>query len=147
MGVKKFGFDEIRQRVKDVTGYDASTETEIARRLQFIGEGCVEHARNNNGYTPRTGNLQSSISYRVYHNGELISEGGYTGSKEAIEAAKKALDRFPEENDVAPIGWTLVIVAGMSYATYVEAKGYNVLALTEAEMKTEIEELKKEMGL
>ena len=152
----KFGFDAIkakaRQRAEEARG---ASDQELVRWLSYIGEELCNHARtitpdhSTGGYDDQTGNLRSSIGYRVFKNGEPVKDGGFKNVKEGngIEEAKDALERYGLAHDIPVDGWTLVIVAGMSYATYVEAKGYNVLHLTKAEMYKKIEELKKELGL
>lgn len=148
MGIDKFGFGNVRSKIQQHTGYDPDSSEAIRRRLMFIGEECCNHARLNGQYTDRTGCLRSSIGYRLYHNGELVGDGGFGGSQhEGIAAAKKAIDRFSNPEGINPVGWTLIMVAGMSYATYVEAKGYNVLHLTEIELNDKIEALCKELKL
>lgn len=169
MGVakfNKFGFDTLRekarQKAEEVRG---ASDQELVRWLSYIGEHLCNHARtitkdghSVGGYDDDTANLRSSIGYRIFKNGEAVKDGGFqnvtvtnkkgetvTGS--GIEEAKDALERYGLAHDIPIDGWTLVIVAGMSYATYVEAKGYNVLHLTKAEMYKEIEELKKDLGL
>jgi hypothetical protein len=48
-----------------------------------------------------------------------------------------------------PKGYVLIVVAGMNYATYVEAKGYNVLStaehLAQVEFPRMIAELKSDI--
>lgn len=102
--------------------------------------------RESGGFDDHTGNLRGSIGFSIYHNGELVTSGGFDsrGSEEGEQNAKRALSGY---SDIPPVGWCLLIVAGMSYATYVEAKGYNVLSLTEGELQKEIEELKKDLKI
>lgn len=168
MGIscKKFGFEELKQRLADINkGFEETPDNpQIRRLLSYIGEELCGHARTitkghaTGGYDDHTGNLRSSIGYRIYRDGEPVYDGGFqnvqvvnekgeTVTGNGIEAAKQALNNYGLAYSIPMRGWTLVIVAGMSYATYVEAKGYNVLHLTNVEMKNKIEELKKDLGM
>ena len=116
---------------------------------------AVNRARSTDTYKDRTNNLHSSIGYVLYFNGQLVAEdfavsGTGTGgggdvkfttkggaevsftskSKEASgqegvrtgqEFAQMIAGRHKTD------GFVAVIVAGMNYALYVEAKGYDVL--------------------
>lgn len=81
-------------------------------------------------YKDKTGNLNASTGFQLYCNGELvqsyfgrIAEGVSAGNRAAEEGARPMADK-----------WICgVMVAGMYYAGYVEAKGYDVL--TAAELK------------
>lgn len=141
--IKKFGFNEIYQKY----GYNPASNEEILRRLQFIGREVCNHARRSGSYKDRTGNLRSSVGFAIVYNGKIVNKGGFHGKEEGIKAAQSALDRYVEESNVPMVGWAMVMVAGMSYATYVEAKGYNVLHETESQLKQEIEDLRKELNL
>ena len=150
--VKKIGFDSIR---RNAGGTTASQDEIVERRLRYLGEEMCNHARTvtpnqeTGGYNDHTKNLRSSIGYAICHNGEIVTDGGFqsVGGTSGVQAAKDALSRYIEEADIPVVGWALVMVAGMEYATYVEAKGYNVLELTERELQGKIAELKKELGL
>lgn len=104
----------------------------IVNILCYVGEQCIIEARDSGNYTDQTGNLRSSIGYAVVWNGKVVqrdcidkvkqgdkgvSEGDYYLSKCVKKARKK--------------GIVLIVTAGMNYAEYVEAKGYNVLSSAE----------------
>lgn len=166
MGIKfgSFGFDDLKQKVKSMSSGQTVSDQEMERWLSYIGEELCNHARTitsghaSGGYDDQTGNLRSSIGYRIYNNAEAVKDGGFqnvtvtnpkgeTVTGDGVDDAKKALDNYGLAHEIPVNGWTLVIVAGMSYATYVEAKGYNVLHLTQIEMSDKIAELKKDLGL
>lgn len=102
-------------------------EQEIIETLLYIGEKCVNDARTKGGYTDRTGNLRNSIGYVVIHDGNVVSPMSFKGGKGA-EEGQKFIDKLKAHYKK---GFTLIVVAGMSYASYVEAKGLNVLASSE----------------
>ena len=61
-----------------------------------------------------------------------------------------ALEEYAQKPGVVvPKGYSLIIVAGMSYGKYVEDKGYNVLYLTKSflheEMKKIFENIKEDI--
>ena len=97
--------------------------------LRFTGEKFVNKARTLNTYKDRTGNLRSSIGYIIMLDGRVIDRNfvvsgrGSGGTKGTDQASKFA-------SDVAlgyPKGYVLIGVAGMNYAAYVEANGYDVI--------------------
>ena len=99
----------------------------IIYNLRYIGEACVNAARDSGSYTDRTGNLRSSVGYVIVCDGKImeasdfdvVKEGG-KGAKEGARFAKEAARQFPE-------GIVLIVVAGMNYAAYVSARGYDVI--------------------
>lgn len=149
MVIKKFGFEELKRKLQEQRAKDEADDQKIKRLLSYIGEELCNHARREGDYANQTGNLRSSVGYRIYKDGEPVTEGGFknVGEGKGIEVAKLALDKYRDENDIPKNGWTLTIVAGEHYATYVEAKGFNVLHLTNIEMEKEIEQLKKDLRL
>lgn len=99
----------------------------IIYNLRYIGEACVNAARDSGSYTDRTGNLRSSVGYVIVCDGKImeasdfdvVKEGG-KGAKEGARFAKEAARQFPE-------GIVLIVVAGMNYAAYVSARGYDAI--------------------
>lgn len=152
MGVRSpYGFSNAR---KLLSKNGITNDTVILRRLSKIGEDMCSHARRNKGghpleYEDQTHNLRSSIAYRIYFNGKIEAEGGYQNisSGNGMEEAKQALDEYGLAYASNVEGWVLIIVAGEHYARYVEAKGYNVLHLTNIELQQKVELLKEELGL
>lgn len=69
-------------------------------------------------YQDQTTNLRNSIGYYVFYNGEMIA--GKSGN--SLESVSDVLEI------VVPSGYQLIAIAGMNYASYVEAKGYNVIS-------------------
>lgn len=117
----------------------------LIKTLCYVGEEVVKYARdpNRKRYTDQTGNLTSSIGYVVLRDGEVVHESSFeqvngngkaksrsklSGSKEG----RKFLHQLIAENSS---GLVLIVVAGMPYAAYVEAMGYDVL--DSAEIKAE----------
>lgn len=113
---------------------DAKTEEAKASYTEAFEMACldiVNLAKKTNTYKDQTNNLRSSIGFILYDRGELVTENfniagigtegdGSKGIVEGKRIAEEAAKIHPE----SLIG---VIVAGMEYALYVEAKGYDVL--------------------
>ena len=94
------------------------------------------YAKNNRNYIDQTGNLTNSIGYVVTHKGKAVSQGGFSGTGEEI-SAQIGLSLANEIASETQNDFAVIIVAGMNYAAYVEAKGYNVIL--PAELKARID--------
>lgn len=120
-------------------------------RLMQLAEQAVTYSKDNKGYQDRTANLKNSISFALYFDGELVTSavGKIPKADEAAggqEAVSAALSQYAQqEGVVSPKGYSLVIVAGMSYGRYVEDKGYNVLQLTKYYLKSEMKKVFEEV--
>lgn len=116
--------------------------------LNYVGLECVKEARQNGKYTDRTGNLRSSIGYVVLENGIPIKKGGYQKVlNTATEAQTKSDSLISSLAATYKTGLVLIVLAGMDYAVYVEAKGYNVLNSAETLAKKLVPQMLKELGL
>lgn len=134
-------------------------------RLAQLAEEAVTYSKDNKGYKDRTGNLKNSISFALYFNGKLITQGigdGYNATYkdennvvhdnpytkgEVMQFRETALSEYAQkEGVVAPQGYSLVIVAGMRYGKYVEENhGYNVLQLTKHYLREEMKGIFEEV--
>lgn len=119
----------------------------IIYNLCVVGEKVRNEAIKNGSYTDRTKNLRSSVGYIVVVDGQVYKmsafgkpdgndEGRSTGKSYARSLARK----FPE-------GIVLIVVAGMRYASYVSAKGYNVLDSSELLADRLVPKILKQLGL
>lgn len=122
----------------------------VIRILRFVGEMCINEARTNGSYQDQTGNLRSSIGYIVLKDGKPIEKGGFAptergtkkgkdGQKEGEVFINKVISQYPK-------GFVLVVVAGMKYASYVEARNYNVLSSAELLAEKEVPKLLKALS-
>ena len=117
-------------------------------RLQRLGEMCLVEARTNKGYMMQTGALLSSTGYEVFVDGVAIHsqfDAASGAESNAAETGIKSGQNIAETIGKGTKGIALVVVAGMNYAAYVEAKGYNVLSsaehLAERELPRMLEKL------
>lgn len=109
-----------------------------------IGEIGVEYAVEMHGFKNQTFNLQDSYGYAVYKDGQILGNpmmaqqkatkpnevGGieYSGREEGLNLLE---DFNPPDQ-----GWSVVVVAGMVYASFVEEYyGLDVLQGSEQEAK------------
>ena len=146
MGIKaNFTSEDIKTRMNAFL--DAIEKAQI-KRLQELGEMCLREARNNKGYMMQTGALLSSTGYKIYVDGVALHSKFDAASGAESEAATKGINTGSAVADSIgkkTKGVALVVVAGMNYASYVEAKGYNVLSsanhLAESELPRMLEKL------
>jgi len=115
----------------------------ILESLANVGEVCVTEARTAHTYMDRSGNLTSSMGYAVLNNGRSFGKGQFIGKEEGIKNAKKFLGELARKNSS---GIVLVVVAGMNYAVYVEAKSFNVLSSSELLASRMVPNLMKQLG-
>lgn len=107
----------------------------IIKSLAYMGQLAADKARKEGEYNNWTNNLRSSVGYVVVHDGVIKhtnfrksgngtlgngDEGQLVGEILAIDLSKE----FKE-------GFALIVVAGMTYASYVESRGKNVLTSSE----------------
>lgn len=118
----------------------------ILYNLQYVGERCLNTARQTNSYKDQTGNLRSSLGYviamdgKIVHNStfEIVKDGG-DGKKSGIQFAKEIVRQFPE-------GIVFVVVAGMHYAQYVSATGRDVIDSAELLADKLVPQILKQLG-
>lgn len=146
MAIKpNFTKDDVRKR------FDAflnEIEKKQIARLQRLGEMCLVEARTSKGYMMQTGALLSSTGYEVFVDGVAIHsqfDAASGAESNAAEMGIKSGQSIAETIGKGTKGIALVVVAGMNYAAYVEAKGYNVLSsaehLAERELPRMLEKL------
>lgn len=109
----------------------------LINKLSYIGEGALRIAREQGSYTDRTGNLRGSTGYVIAVDGQVTKRAGFDSKDEDGAAFAEELARTTEGKAV------LVVCAGMNYATYVSARGYDVLDSAEIEAKVLAEKLLK----
>lgn len=109
----------------------------LINKLSYIGEGALRIAREQGSYTDRTGNLRNSTGYVIAVDGQVTKRAGFDSKNEDGAAFAEELARTTEGKAV------LVVCAGMNYATYVSARGYDVLDSAEIEAKVLAEKLLK----
>lgn len=132
MGIKaQFTQEQLKRRFD---AFLAMVKKKQIARMQRLGEMCLIEARNNKGYMMQTGALLSSTGYMIFVDGVALHSQFDAASGAESNAAQngiKAGQTLAEKVGKNTNGVALVVVAGMNYAAYVEAKGYNVLSSAE----------------
>jgi hypothetical protein len=121
----------------------------IIRNLCYVGEQCVNEARSYNGnqYTDQTGNLRSSTGYVVVSDGNIVQVGNFQQIKSGSEGTKAGQAFARQIASQFSKGICLIVVAGMKYATYVSAKGYNVLDSSELLAEKLVPQMLEQLGI
>lgn len=131
-----------------ITGRVEAIKKAIVYNLFAVGEQVVNHARSlpslsaadfkgrkipphQPNYMDWTANLRSSIGYVVAVDGEIVQMSSFDVVKEGGEGAKGGKEYAMQLVRDFPKGIVLIVVAGMNYASYVSAKGYDVLDSSE----------------
>lgn len=118
----------------------------LVSTLSYVGETCVAHSRDNGKYLNQTGNLRSSIGYVVIRNGRVVINGGFEqvqNGSEGVTEGKKFRNDIISKNRR---GIVLIMVAGMNYAAYVEAKNLDVLTSAELLAESLVPSLMNQLG-
>lgn len=95
--------------------------------LIYVGDQAVNEARQRGRYKDQTGNLRSSIGYCVLEDGKVVSESSFGVVKDGSQGSKEGTEFLHRVISEHSSGLVLIVVAGMEYAAYVEAKNLNVL--------------------
>lgn len=141
MGMKLSGLRAFKKRLDAVTSV---VNDAVSEALQYGGKYAVKGIRDGSmsNWIDHTGNLRSSVGYTVLQKGRTVVMSGFekvggtvaAGVGSARNSAKKQVQASSENGsetgkaladklaqDYARYDHALIIVAGMSYAVYVEA--------------------------
>lgn len=109
--------------------------------MTYIGELCVSEARTNGNYIDRTGNLRNSIGYAVLVDGKIVEQ--FTQNTEGGQESAKLIQHLKGNFQH---GVVLLVVAGMNYASHVEALNYNVITSAQLLGRKLIPQVLKKIG-
>ena len=115
--------------------------------LIYVGEEAVKEAREHGRDKDRTGNLRSSVGYCIADDGRIVKESSFDVVQKGTQGSQEGrqfLHRLVSEH---PSGLVLIVVAGMEYAAYVEAKNLNVLDSAEQMAEREIPRLLEALNI
>lgn len=134
----QFTSDQLKEELRRRVGV---IKTLVVNEMQYAGEKGVIEARDpsdeSKDYRDRTSNLRKSTGYFIFDNnlklvGNFVNDvAGTVGASVGEQKAKDIGNKFPK-------GLTFVMVAGMVYGPWVEARGYNVLTPAAILVETEI---------
>lgn len=157
MGIKQTTSNEtLRKKIEEAA---ERLRLVYVRRLEYIGEMCVNKARNlptppqsvywdseageayreiprhTPHYIDWTANLRSSIGYVVTMDGHIVSSSNFAQVKgkegDGKQGSDQGKDYAKQLARKMPQGIALIVVAGMNYAVYVQRRGYDVTASAE----------------
>jgi hypothetical protein len=119
--IEKITQDYLRRIVK-------VTQNELMQvGLQFVRDARLKAPPE--GFNDDTGNLRSSIGFILLYDGEIVHTD-FTASTNGTDKATgiEIGTKYAEELGAEYLtGWAIITVAGMEYAGYVEALGYDVI--------------------
>lgn len=114
----------------------------IQESLENALNKVIGIAKSTDTYTDRTNNLRSSIGYVLYYDGVKVSASFEAGGKgiegTGADGAKNGLSYADKVAKNYPSGFVAVMVAGMNYASYVEAKNFDVITGASLQLDPEI---------
>lgn len=119
----------------------------LIRNFSIVGERVLNAARSTDSYKDRTGNLRSSLGYVVAVDGKVadissfeVVKNGQEGSRAGADYARTLARKYPK-------GIVLIVCAGMNYAAYVSAKGYDVEDSAELLADRLVPQMLRQLGL
>lgn len=148
MGIKpKFSLSDLLNMTKEV---EQTLDRMLLRALTRLGEECVREARDRSpeaSWIDHTGNLRSSIGYVIVRPGGKLKLGGFEGEESAGANAGASYAKSIAKEYSNSRGYTLILVAGMKYAVYVEAlTNKDVLATPELYARRRLPELMQRLA-
>lgn len=123
----------IKDIVREMDRFFEKTQQAVFTVDQVTGEKFVRNARQTDTYKDRTANLRNSIGYSAVSPRQR-SENANNDAKKAISEAEGQI----EEHGIT-------MVAGMNYARYVEAKGFDVITMSWEKAKDDHKRLLERM--
>lgn len=142
---------DLSKAIKDrLEVFNIGLQTAIEHELRVIGDKAVNIARKEHLYKDQTGNLTSSVGYVIIKDGKPIISGGFkprykSKKKNNIEGEQTGYNYAMSLASEYPDGYTLLVVAGMHYAAYVEAKGLGGMTIAELKARDMVEKLMKQL--
>ena len=115
--------------------------------MQYIGEQCVNIAREKGTYNDITGNLRNSVGYVLVKNGAVISKNFEAKVESKIISSANGKGVLQGEALAMELasrvqkGYALIVVAGMHYAHYVETLNKDVLDSAERYAQEQVPKL------
>ena len=130
-----------------IAGRVEAIKEAIIRMMLYVGEQVLNAARMTNSYKDQTGNLRSSIGYVVAIDGEIVQMSSFDTVKEGQDGSRGGKEYAIQLVRDFPKGIVLIVVAGMNYASYVSAKGYDVLDSSELLADKLVPQMLQQLGL
>ena len=107
-----------RQVIDEIFDYRKRIEAVLIRELEILVAALQNHAKRRAGYEDQTSNLKGSIGGVVIKDGRAVTYKGFdTGGDEGNTTGLEFINSLISDHSK---GYTVLVVAGMEYATYVE---------------------------
>lgn len=140
MGFKAdFNFGDI---VKNHQVFIDYVNTSLVEALELTASEITRLAKNTNTYTDRTNNLRSSIGFVLYKDGQKVAasfdKAGQGEEGNGAVGANRGEDIADQVAGNYASGYVVVLVAGMDYAAYVEAKNFDVITGATLQFESEL---------
>ena len=126
---------DISAAIKELEAVKKAVPAMVIQAIEVACIQVIQKARTLDTYKDQTHKLRSSLGYVIFNNGQQItsnfqSTGGEKGTEGMTEGQQKAIAEAQAHE-----GIVAVLVAGADYASYVEAKGYDVLTGSALELE------------
>lgn len=108
----------------------------LIRHLITLGVQSANRAKQNGNYTDNTGSLRNSIGFVIAENGKIIH----------ASLPETAMDYVNEIMREYPSGIVLLVFAGMHYASYVQAKSFDVLASSKLAFERDLDRIIEQLN-
>jgi len=127
---------------RDLYKFIEDTQNNLVEVLKKVGKQAIDRSREKTkiqgGFGNITWNLRGSIGYVLVKDHKIIDKyfpplpDGDFGTLEGIKYAEE-IALLLDDGDIM-----LIVVAGMEYAYFVEAKGYDVISGSQGHMESEL---------
>lgn len=142
MGITAKNFNEF---VDDLRLKAERIEEGFIDKLNYLALEAIRYIRDRSeeeSWRDHTGNLRSSIGYILVFNGLTVHRGGFEVVRNGRQGAADGRRYAEELASKYPAGYALIVVAGMEYASYVEAmENKDVLASGKVFLEKKVKEL------
>lgn len=142
--IKKAAGGDIRKALQQQM---ARIRKAMIYNLLYVGEAALKQARDGHKYLNQTGNLASSVGYCILENGKPLYKSTFQHVSDGADGAKKGEEFLEQVIAENPTGLVFIMVAGMSYAKYVEAMNLDVLDSAEMLAEKMIPIIMNEIGI
>lgn len=131
--------------IKEIESRERRMADALVYAYKYVGERVIAHVRSlpspnaadfpagrpipphKPNYIDWTANLRNSIGYVIVVDGQVVDEAGFDIAPKGQDGAASGKMLAKSLISLYPKGIALIIVAGMHYASYVAAKGYDVI--------------------
>lgn len=119
----------------------------IIHSMEVAGQQGTNEARAHGEYLDQTGNLRSSVGYKVAYNGIVVGSSAFDKVRNGDKGSRIGNDFAKSTAESIHGNHCLVLVAGMDYAPYLQAKGRKVLGDAEEVTKRSLTKQFNDLGL